>query len=165
MSDSVEWTKLSTKEQTDILESISSAIKNDPNLADLKLKLASQEREIYAGVDHPNNNLQARMVLTSLANPLPLSKKPHVDNFVQKLDTEFKLKGQYIKNLEFGLVKGDDAIDFSAIDVVTGNQVSSVLTQFPEQVLFIDFWATWCGMFYLLYSPSRTLPKTNDAQR
>jgi hypothetical protein len=146
-SNRVNWSDLSENQREELLETVSVAIKNDHEVVDLKLNLTYQQREIYAGADQLHNNVQSKLVLvTEDTNPIPISKKNILDRFIQKLDQDLGLKDNYQVEVECGVAVGDTAIDFEAVEVLRGNTVK-VLSAYPGQVLFIDFWATWCGMY------------------
>ena len=43
----------------------------------------------------------------------------------------------------FGFEPGEDALGFSLPDLRTGESVS--LADFPGKLVYLDFWASWCG--------------------
>jgi hypothetical protein len=141
----VNWQSLNNSERIKLLEKVSDLIKNDQEFTELKLSLAYQQRELYAGADHLHNNIQSKLVLvTQDSKPIPISKKFILERFIQKLDHDHGLQDEYQVDVECGVTVGDEAIDFEAIEVSSGNTVK-VLSSYAGQVLFVDFWATWCG--------------------
>jgi thiol-disulfide isomerase/thioredoxin len=134
---------MSVAVQQELLTKISNALKNDAEATSLKLSFIHRHREMI-GHDMPNNSQEMSLFSTEDSSIIPVSKKHIVDRWVEKLDYEFGLKNQYKMQVNFGLVKGDEAVNFEAIKILD-NKKSKVLDSFPGQVLFIDFWATWCG--------------------
>lgn len=56
---------------------------------------------------------------------------------------------------------GDKAPDIALFDVVTGEVVK--LSSYKDQVIYIDFWATWCGLCQRPMAQNNTWMKKNAA--
>ena len=90
----------------------------------------------------PLRYYQAKLFVADCKKGQAKQAGPFIQQFISENTNEtYNDVLRLVYNDAKGLLKGDDAPDFSLVDI-NGNSVS--LDQFKGKIIYLDFWATWC---------------------